>query len=576
MTMEDLVQFKVFTYWSQDSPPEVRRFGIEKSVVTSFHYLNAKLQDVFPGLKGKAYTVMWKDEDGDEVSISSDDEMMIALSSLQGHIYKLSVKPKIQDAGDKDVDITIAFPEVSCGLTGPSVHHIGVVCDNCESPVSGYRYKCTVCADFDLCSRCEAAGNHPEHCMVRVPAPSMPRAMIRAAIKRSRHFLKSVATSAEEECHKRHRRDRSAEKKRDHPRDHHRDRRSRPSWLDTFATYMNEFANLAGDIDLDTMNKDQKQEQQTPPNTAEPQPSTSQTQCPFKPAMSCPFKPTTEAKSDNTTPKPTECPFKPSTTTTPNPEVPPLNVPSGLDLNFLQTLLQTHLANLTSRDQNMREEGQGDKKTTDDAESVKSDKASTSDRVSVKSNESVISNDVKREPSLDKADDWMMVNQDKDLMDLAYVNVKPTAPEQGQIGFNLPEEFQQRVNISGGNLYPPLNMATAVLNTKEAELPKSQAAATPAQRAPGPAAAAAGPTPAGPAPAGPAPALTPAAAAAPTQAPKPQPQRHPSPHIEAAIQQMLSMGFTNDGGWLTQLLESKDGNIAAVLDLLTPVNPKQK
>ncbi|XP_047984983.1 protein ref(2)P isoform X2 [Leguminivora glycinivorella] len=545
--MEDLVQFKVFTYWSQDSPPEVRRFGIEKSVVTSFHYLNAKLQDVFPGLKGKAYTVMWKDEDGDEVSISSDDEMMIALSSLQGHIYKLTVKPKIQDGGDKDVDITIAFPEVCGGLSGPSTtHHIGVVCDNCEAPVSGYRYKCTVCADYDLCSRCESAGNHPEHCMVRVPAPTMPRAMIRAAIKRSRHFLKTVATNAEEDCHKRHRRDRSAEKKQHRE---HRDRRNRPSWLDTFATYMNEFANLAGDIDhdlKDSLNKDNKDEK-TPPNTAEPQPGTSQAQFPFKP-MGCPFKPPTEAKpaTESATPKPTGCPFKPSTTATPNPEI-PLNLPFGLDLNVLQTLLQTHLANLVPRDESQ------DKKTTDDAESVKSDKTSDkSDRASVKSNESVISNDVKREPSLDKADDWMMVNQDKDLMDVAYVNEKPSAPEQTPVGFNLPEEFQQRVNISSGNLYPPLNIATA-----EAAVPKSQPAAAPA-----PAAASASAA---------------AAASAPAQAPKPQPQqRHPSPHIEAAIQQMLSMGFTNDGGWLTQLLESKDGNIAAVLDLLTPVNPKKK
>lgn len=36
---------------------------------------------------------------------------------------------------------------------------------------------------------------------------------------------------------------------RDH-RDHHH-RRHRVSWLDTFATYMNEFANLAGDVNID-------------------------------------------------------------------------------------------------------------------------------------------------------------------------------------------------------------------------------------------------------------------------------------------------------------------------------------
>jgi len=34
---------------------------------------------------------------------------------------------------------------------------------------------------------------------------------------------------------------------------------------------------------------------------------------------------------------------------------------------------------------------------------------------------------------------------------------------------------------------------------------------------------------------------------------------------------MLSMGFTDDDGWLTQLLTMKGGDIAEVLDVLTPV-----
>lgn len=60
LEMEDQVPFKVYTFWDSDSKPEVRRFGVEKSVVTSYHYLNAKLQDVFPGLRNKSYSVAWK------------------------------------------------------------------------------------------------------------------------------------------------------------------------------------------------------------------------------------------------------------------------------------------------------------------------------------------------------------------------------------------------------------------------------------------------------------------------------------------------------------------------------------
>lgn len=58
--MEDQVPFKVYAFFEENAQPEVRRFGVEKTVVSSFHYLNAKLQEVYPKLRNKIYKVSWK------------------------------------------------------------------------------------------------------------------------------------------------------------------------------------------------------------------------------------------------------------------------------------------------------------------------------------------------------------------------------------------------------------------------------------------------------------------------------------------------------------------------------------
>lgn len=46
--------------------------------------------------------------------------------------------------------------------------HQGITCDGCQThPVTGIRYKCSVCPDFDFCEKCEAEKPHA-HPMLKI------------------------------------------------------------------------------------------------------------------------------------------------------------------------------------------------------------------------------------------------------------------------------------------------------------------------------------------------------------------------------------------------------------------------
>ena len=72
-------------------------------------------------------------------------------------------KQKLSDQEKNDAFLTAkkrGVPAIQQAPAGPE--HDVYKCDCCGmSPITGYRYSCLTCVDFDLCSVCEAKTNHP-------------------------------------------------------------------------------------------------------------------------------------------------------------------------------------------------------------------------------------------------------------------------------------------------------------------------------------------------------------------------------------------------------------------------------
>ncbi|XP_078371774.1 sequestosome-1-like isoform X2 [Oculina patagonica] len=144
---------------------EIRRFAIDEGASANYGYLRQKIEQVFPSVRGKAFKLFWKDEDNEMITFSSDDELVEALGSFNGDVFRVYVKADDQDATfDGETD--------GSEQTGPE--HPGVVCDSCDKHIFGVRFKCVVCPNYDLCVTCETKGAHKEHEMLRIATPRSP------------------------------------------------------------------------------------------------------------------------------------------------------------------------------------------------------------------------------------------------------------------------------------------------------------------------------------------------------------------------------------------------------------------
>jgi len=162
--MGDNVSFKVFLKGTDEE--EVRRFVVDKAVSSSYEYLVGKLGSVFPQLRAGAFSLTWTDGDGDKVTISNDEELIIALTEMPGPLYKLNLtlkgnkRPAVTPDNSKDEEKKV------------EAVHYGVTCDGCDKmPITGVRFKSLELDDYDLCSECEAKGVHPGQNMIKITEP---------------------------------------------------------------------------------------------------------------------------------------------------------------------------------------------------------------------------------------------------------------------------------------------------------------------------------------------------------------------------------------------------------------------
>merc|ERR1711971_686281 len=161
------VSFKVTL--SKGEEQETRRFLVGQEVASSLIYLKQKIATIFPAFRRSEPVLSWVDQDGDEIVIASDEELEVALAALPGPVYKF--RAKLADTRKDGNRPGMARPK-------SGALHLGVICDGCDGPVLGPRYKCLNCPDYDLCASCEARGLHVQHKMIRLDAPSCKRVSV--------------------------------------------------------------------------------------------------------------------------------------------------------------------------------------------------------------------------------------------------------------------------------------------------------------------------------------------------------------------------------------------------------------
>ncbi|KAF7992587.1 hypothetical protein HCN44_004931 [Aphidius gifuensis] len=572
--MTSLVNFKVYLINQEDpDKQEIRRFGVDQDVVTNFLYLREKILSVFPTLRGRHFTISWRDEDKDDIVISSDEEWGIALGETADDLVR-KLYVFVYSEYPKD------YINPSRGTSG--VIHDGVVCDGCEKQIQGFRYKCLQCPDFDLCANCDARGIHEDHCMLRLIAPAqwkphwgrriaglMNRSMRKASNaadddKELKCPFTRVNSCKEDRRDKEHCRNKDnhhggngKDKDKQHYGKQHKRRcndNNGVSWTNTLASYLNDWANVPGECpSMEKIHQDMAKQAATAASTAASSASAASAGAAAGAAAAVadltgtiPKKNTTEEpsvkipktkstddeqKSNDTASKDDKQksekknPMDPymellkmvgenftpfiETFVNPQPQV------SG-GMSHIQKAAADAAAAAVASHFNAQPNPYGFKlmnpKSKDTETTKKTDPITTKVTENITPMDTDQNNNASVEtPGADKSsdnEDWTIIG----------ANANPsTVDVDTSKAIPLPYKLAEEKASTSTGLYPKLPHIEKVQEAKETII------------------------------------------------------YHSDKKIQQSIETMMEMGFTNEGGWLTNLLVSKDGDIASALDTLSPV-----
>ena len=93
MEDHDKISFKVYLK-TAGSEQEVRRFLTERKTSTDYNLLVEKLWMLFPQLQDSDFSLTWTDNEGDTITVNTDEELSLALSEMPGEPYKLNLTIK--------------------------------------------------------------------------------------------------------------------------------------------------------------------------------------------------------------------------------------------------------------------------------------------------------------------------------------------------------------------------------------------------------------------------------------------------------------------------------------------------